>query len=173
MQVVCQRGSAALQIHWRKALGLLDGDAEEPSSKLLRYTITTIVFLALCAGGTAYLLRYHTEKKTIATFLNALASGDSQKAYRLWKPNPSYSYQDFSADWGPAGEYGPVKSYRIKRAHLPKNASGVVVDVELSRFSPFPSDDDFEKGRTNKEVSLWVERSNQSISFAPTLNLAP
>lgn len=154
-------------------MGLLDGDAEEPPSKLLRYVITGIVFVALCAGGTAYLLRYHTEKKTVVTFLDVLAAGDLPLAYRLWKPNPTYSYQDFLGDWGPTGEYGPVKSYRIERAHLPRNASGVVIDVELSRYSPFPPDSDFEKGRTNKEVSLWVERSNQSISFAPALSFGP
>ena len=154
-------------------MGLLDGDAEEPSHKLRRYIITGIVFVALLGGSVAYALRFHTEKKTVETFMDVLASGDLQQAYRVWKPNPGYSYEDFLADWGPTSEYGPVKSYRIEAAQLPKAASGVVVVVELSRHSPFPSDKDIEKSRTNKEVYLWVERSDQKLSFAPTLNLAP
>jgi hypothetical protein len=151
-------------------VGLLDGDAGKPPSKLPRYIVTGVAIVAVVSGGVAYLLRYHTEKATIATFLTTVSSGDFPKAYQIWKPNPSYAYQDFLSDWGPTGEYGPVKSYRIGRAYRPSDGSGVVVDVELSRYSPFPPDSDFEKGRTNKEVSLWVERSNQSISFAPALN---
>jgi hypothetical protein len=154
-------------------LGLLDGDAEEPSSKLRRYIITGIAFVALLGGGVAYLLRFHTEKKTVVTFMDVLASGDLQRAYHVWNPNPGYSFQDFLADWGPTGEYGPVKSYRLETAQLPKNGSGVVVVVELSRFSPFPSARDSDKSRNNKEVYLWVERSTQKLSFAPTLNLSP
>jgi hypothetical protein len=148
-------------------LGLLDGDAGKPPSKLPRYIITTIVFVGLVGGTIFYLLRYHTEKSTVGTFMNALTSGDFQQAYRIWRPNPSYSFEDFLGDWGPTGEYGPVKSYRVESATLPRNSSGVVVVVELSRYSPFPADDDFEKGRTNKEVNLQVERSNQAISYAP------
>ena len=154
-------------------MGLLDGDKQKPPSKVVRYIISGIVFVGLVTGAVAFLLRYHKERQTVATFMFALSSDDFQRAYTIWKPNPGYSYQDFLADWGPSGEYGPVKSFRIRRARLPKNASGVVVDMEMSRYSPFPPDSDFEKGRTNKEVSLWVERSNQSISFAPTLNLTP
>ena len=154
-------------------LGLLDGDAGKPPSKLLRYIITTAIFVALVGGAVGYVLRYHTEKRTVGMFMNALESGDFQQAYRIWKPNPTYSYQDFLGDWGPAGEYGPVKSYRVESAMLPRNSSGVVVMVELSKYSPFPSDNDFEKGRTNKEVSLQVERSNQAISYAPPRLAAP
>lgn len=154
-------------------MGLLDGDSQKPPSKLPRYIITAVVLVGLVGGTVAFLLRYHRERQTVATFLFALSADDFQKAYAIWKPNPGYSYQDFLADWGPSGEYGPVKSFRIERARLPRNASGVVVQVELSRYSPFPADSDFEKGRANKEVSLWVERSNQSISFAPTLSLSP
>jgi len=152
-------------------LGLLDGDAEEPSSKLRRYIITTVVFIGLCIAGTAYLLRYHAEKKTVATFMDTVASGDFQKPYRLWQPGASYAYEDFLSDWGPTGEFGPVKSWRLETAQHPKDGSGIVVVVELSRFAPFPSDQDFDKSRTNKEVRLWVERSNQAISFAPTIGL--
>ncbi len=145
---------------------MLDGDAEEPRSKLLRYGITVLVFVLLLSGVVAYLLRYHTEKGTVEHFLNTLAAGDLQQAYRLWKPNPSYSYEDFLRDWGPTGEFGPVKSYRLETAQRPRDGSGIVIVVEVSKFQPFPSEGDFEKDRQNKEVRLWVERKDQSISFA-------
>ena len=148
-------------------MALFDGGAEEPHSKVRRYVITVIVFIALVSAGVAYARRYLTEKASVAAFLDTLAKGDLQQAYRLWKPNASYSFQDFLSDWGPTGEFGPVKSYHIASAHMRKNASGVVITVELSRFAPFPSDQDFEKSRSTKEVRLWVERRDQAISFAP------
>jgi hypothetical protein len=69
------------------------------------------------------------------------------------------------ADWALDGYYGPIKSYRIESASLPPNGgSGVVVVVEVSPFQPFPENNNPQGGR-NKEIRLWVERSDQSLSF--------
>jgi hypothetical protein len=119
--------------------------------------LATILFLAL---------RFHAEKATVRQFLSQVAAGDFQSAYRTWKPASSYAFEDFMRDWGPIGEYGPVKSFELREAHRPANASGVVVSVALSPYSPFPGADD-PKSRDNKEVRLWVESSDQSLSYAP------
>jgi len=111
-------------------------------------------------------LRYHTEKATVHKFLSAVVAGDFQSAYRVWKPGSSYSFEDFMNDWGPKGEYGPVKSFELREAHQTRNASGVVVTVAVSPYSPFPDARDA-KSRDTQEIRLWVETSDQSMSYAP------
>ncbi len=89
------------------------------------------------------------------------------RAYQLWKPGPSYAMQDFLADWGPSGYYGPVKSYRIVKASSLREASGVIVTVHVSPFSPFPVAEDFEKSRRTRTVRVWVETKDKSFTFPP------
>jgi len=108
------------------------------------------------------------EKRTVERFMSAVVAGDSQEAYKIWRPNPSFTYQDFLAFWGPKGYYSPIKSFRIESAEVPpKGGSGVVVVVELSAYSPFPKPEESVKFGQNQEARLWVERSDQSLSFPP------
>jgi hypothetical protein len=93
--------------------------------------------------------------------------GNLDEAYRTWKPTETYSMKDFLEDWGPSGYYGPVKSYHIENTEQAKGGSEVIVVLELSPYDPFPSKDDFAKQSKTKEVRLWVEVKNQSITFAP------
>jgi hypothetical protein len=149
-------------------VGLFDTTSEHPQSKMLRYLITTLVFLALVAGGIWWMLRFHQEKVTARRFLNAVVSGQMEEAYKLWKPSATYGYQDFLEDWGPNGFYGPVRSYHYEDAErLPKSGSGVLIVVDVSPYSPFPDGNDGIKQSKTKEVRLIVEFSDQSIAFQP------
>ena len=59
------------------------------------------------------------------------------RAYQLWKPSPTYRMQDFVADWGPTGYYGPVKSYEIIKAKSPTGSTtSVEIRVAISPFQP-------------------------------------
>lgn len=146
---------------------ILDAPPERPHSHKLRYTLTGIAFAVLLALGCWYLLRFHTEVNTVRRFLSTLVAGQIENAYQLWQPKPSYSLKDFQEDWGPNGYYGPVRSYKIEKADHPGGGSGVIVIVELSPYTPFPSEDDILKQSKTKEARLWVEFSNQALSFAP------
>jgi hypothetical protein len=149
-------------------VGILDTGAEEPKSKALRYVVSGIALALLLAAGLWYLLRYTTEKHTVERFMNAVVAGDSQQAYQIWHAHPGFTYQDFISFWGPNGYYSPIKSYRMESAEVPpKGGSGVVVTVELSAYNPFPKPEDTIKFAQNREVQLWVERSDQSLSFPP------
>lgn len=148
-------------------MGLLDTTAEPPHPKFLRYLITTVVFIGLVIFGIWWLLRYHTEKQTVKHFLDTVVAGQTEQAYRIWKPKPSYDYKGFLDDWGPSGYYGPIRSYRIESAHQLPNASGVIVVFEVSPYQPFPEEQDATKQSKTKEVSIWVEFSDQSLSFPP------
>lgn len=148
-------------------MALLEPPAE-PShkSKHLTYTIAALVLIA--AVGLWYMFRFYPEKRVVQQFFDTLVAGDTAKAYQIWKPSPSYRMQDFLADWGPQGYYGPVKSYKIIRAHAPRGQSNsVVVDVAISPFSPMPDPSDAEKSRKTRVVSLWVNSDTKSLSFPP------
>jgi len=123
------------------------------------------VFIALGSAGLWWVLRYHTEKVTIHHFLSAVAAGDLQRAYQIWKPAPSYSFKDFQDDWGPNGYYGPVKSFNVKDTDHPSQCSCVDVIVQVSPYQPFPDKDDFVKQAKTKEFKIRVEYRDQSMSF--------
>jgi len=148
-------------------LGILDSSAEEPHSKLFRYILTTAVFTILVGLGVWYITRFHHEKHTVHIFLETLAEGKTEQAYRIWKPSPTYDYKDFLDDWGPDGFYGPVKSFQIREAEGAKGDTSVVVIAEISPYSPFPEDNDAVKRSRSKEIRIWVERKDQSLSFPP------
>ena len=148
-------------------MGLLDASDEEPKSKLRRWIVTGVIFLLLMGWGVWWLLRFHSEKKAVEQFLQAVIANDMQKANQIWKPSRSYTMKDFVEDWGPAGYYGPVKSFHIETAQQNNGASGVTVVVELSPYDPFPADNDKVKNSRTKEVRLWVESKDMSIGFAP------
>jgi len=146
-------------------LGLLDATPDRPPSKLKRRLIMAAVFIALGSAGLWWVLRYHTEKVTIHHFLSAVAAGDLQRAYQIWKPAPSYSFKDFQDDWGPNGYYGPVKSFNVKDTDHPSQCSCVDVIVQVSPYQPFPEKDDFVKQAKTKELKIRVEYGDQSMSF--------
>jgi len=150
-------------------VGLFQTEIGQPrTSKKARYAITlSVLALLVVVAVWFFFLRFATEKRTVAHFLAAVAGGDFGHAYQLWHAEPSYSYNDFLQDWGPKGYYGPVRSFRITKVDQPKDGSGVIVDVELSPFTPFPDENDVVKNRQTKEVRIWIERRDQSISFAP------
>jgi len=150
-------------------LALFEPTAKEtPDSKRLRYAVSAVALAILVAFGIWYFfLRFISEKHTIEHFMDAVVAQDYQRAFQIWKSHGSYTYQDFQADWSLNGYYGPIRSYRVESETLPPNGgSGVIVVVEVSPVQPFPQNSDPQSGR-NKEIRLWVERSDQSISFPP------
>lgn len=146
-------------------MGLFDGGGEEPNSKARRYVMTASFFALALAATLWYFLRFQTEKNTVDRFMQAVARSEMKTAYELWKPaDPkTYTFEEFLSDWGPAGYYGPVRSFRITAAaQMKRTASGVVVAVELCPETLFRNDP-----TRNKEVTIWVERRDQSLSFPP------
>jgi hypothetical protein len=112
--------------------------------------------------------RFYPEKRTVEHFFDALVAGDTSTAYQIWKPKPSYRMDDFLADWGPQGYFGPVKSYKIIGAASPHGLTNAVeVAVDISPFSPLPDASDAEKSRKTKTVGIWVVTEDKSMSFPP------
>ena len=125
--------------------------------------------LVLLAAVVLYLtFRFYPEQRAAQRFFDALVAGDTKTAYQLWKAGPSYRLQDFLADWGPNGYYGPVKSYKIIKISTPSGSSNsVVVEVAVSPFSPMPDATDAEKSRRTRVVTVWMNTEDKSFSFPP------
>lgn len=145
---------------------LLDPPPVKPEkSRAMAFTVAAVSVAMLVVLWLVF--RYYPEKKAADHFFAALAEGNTDLAYKLWKPAPSYSMKDFLADWGPEGYYGPVKSYEILKTCAPHSSNAVDVSVAVSPFSPMPQPGDEEKSRKTKVVSVWVVTSDKSLSFPP------
>jgi hypothetical protein len=147
-------------------ISLLEPAIEKPQKS--RVMVFTVVALALTLAVVLWFtFRYYPEKKAAAHFFDALVAGDTNKAYELWKPSETYRLSDFTADWGPSGYYGPVKSYKIMGAKAPRKSDSIEVDIAISPFSPMPEASDGEKSQKTRVVRLWILPSDKSISFPP------
>jgi len=128
---------------------------------------TTVALVAALGIIVWFMFRYYPEKKAAGEFFDALVAGDTDKAYALWKPTPSYRKDDFLADWGPTGYYGPVKSYKIMGAKAPNKSDSIAVNVAISPYAPMPDVADADKSRKTRVVTLWITPSDKSFSFPP------
>jgi hypothetical protein len=147
-------------------MSLLDPPPEKPH-KSHALAITLVAFVVALAVVLWFTFRYYPEKKVTQQFFDALVAGDTDKAYAIWKPTTSYKKGDFLADWGPAGYYGPVMSYKIMGAKTPRESDSIAINVAVSPYSPMPVAGDADKSRKTRVVTLWVSPSDKSFSFPP------
>ncbi|MGB6482281.1 MAG: hypothetical protein WBE86_02205 [Candidatus Acidiferrales bacterium] len=147
-------------------MSLLEASQPEPSKKPL-YIIVGVLVVFLIGIFIWWSVRFDTEEKTATAFFSAVAAGNMQQAYTLWKPSESYSFEDFQNAWGPSGYLGPVKSFEIESATAPRRSdSSVAVTALISPYQPFPKSDSAEGNKT-KTVVIWVNRTTHSLSFPP------
>ena len=140
----------------------------EPSHKRRHMTFVVGALVLIAAVVLWYSFRFYPEQRAAQRFFDALAAGNTSGAYQLWKPQPSYRAQDFMADWGPYGYYGPVKSYKILHLRTPHGSNNSVeVEVAVSPFSPMPDASDAEKSRRTRVVTVWLNSNDKSFSFPP------
>ena len=139
----------------------------EKTDKSRAMAFTTVALVAALGIILWFMFRYYPEKKAAGEFFDALVAGDTDKAYALWKPTPSYRKDDFLADWGPSGYYGPVKSYKIMGAKAPNKSDSIAVNVAISPYAPMPDVADADKSRKTRVVTLWITPSDKSFSFPP------
>src|ERR1700686_729143 len=140
----------------------------ETSSKTRHLKFVAVALVVLAAVVLYLTFRFYPEQRAVQRFFDALVAGDMKTAYQLWKPQPSYRMQDFMADWGPYGYYGPVKSYKILKISEPKGSrNSGAGEGAGSPFSPRPDPWDGEKGRGPRVVRVWMKAEDKSFSFPP------
>jgi hypothetical protein len=147
-------------------MSLLDPPAAKPEkSRAMAFTIAALTLVTVVVLW--FTFRYYPEKKAAERFFNAVVAGDMAQAYQLWKPGASYTMNDFLADWGPQGYYGPVTSYAIDRLRSPRGSTSVAVTARVSPYSPMPDASDAEKSRKTRVVEVWILPRDKSFSFPP------
>ena len=132
----------------------LTGDFKNPMQILRSRPLLVPVGLALAViTGCLLLYRFANfrEERAVRQFLDKLRVGDYQQAYQAWGPSSTYSYADFTSDWGERGYYGKVTSYKILDSQT--TGSGVIVYVEFDHLK--------------KPLAFWVDRKTRTLGFAP------
>ena len=122
-----------------------------PKTERLKKRLLVGIPLALILASYLYYeFKNYPEERAVSRFLSALEQHDYQHAYQLWQPSKYYNFEKFEQDWGPNGVEGAIRDFDITSSHA--RGSGVLVDVVLNG---------------QKEISLWVEKSDKSLSFPP------
>ena len=144
---------------------LLDAREYHPEKeRQRRVRIISAIVLVLVLALICWMNRFWPEKHVADNFFAALHKQDFETAYSIyfhdpeWKQHPQnhtqYPLNEFKRDWGPGGEWGVVKTYKIfGESNCPGGGSGVVVDVVVN-------------DRT-KHAQLYVDKSDKTISSPP------
>jgi hypothetical protein len=134
------------------------GAAEQQRARVLGIIKNTSIILGgvLVAGLIVYgIFKNYSEEQRTKTFLSLLAAQNYQTAYAMWgctdsHPCPDYSFSKFQEDWG------PKSGHNQSAAHISLSqscGSGVLIQLDYKS--------------AEEPVSLWVERTSKTISFAP------
>ena len=145
---------------------------EKRKRNLLITSIVVVVLGAIAIGSWAiempWQIWHWPSDHRVNNFFAAVQSGDLPKAYGLWNNDAnwqqhpdqykSYDFASFQKDWGPASDYGTIKSHKIVIAHRVGN--GVVMGINVNG------------GKT--PIFLRVDNKSKTIGFSPVeLYLGP
>jgi hypothetical protein len=144
---------------------LLDAREYHPEKERQKKArIISAIVLVVVLAGIVWFNRFWPEKHAADKFFSALLKQDFESAYGVyfhdpeWKQHPQnyarYPLNEFKRDWGPGGEWGIIKTYKMfGESNCPGGGSGVVVDVIVN-------------DRT-KHAQLYVDKSDKTISSPP------
>jgi hypothetical protein len=144
---------------------LLDAQEYDPEkSRKRRKQIISAIAILLIVLALGWWFRYWPEERIVGHLFDALQKQDYKTAYGIWMhdpqweqhpgEHPKYLFNDFYRDWGPGGEWGLIKTYKVYGAsNCPGGGSGVVVDVIVN-------------DRT-EHAQVWVEKSDHTLSYPP------
>lgn len=135
---------------------LLDAKPPKPPGGIRRYMpLWALILIILLVAAIGALLAFkfwnYREERAVARFLTTLEKGNFQKAYQLWQPAPSYSYQDFLRDWGLEGDYGKVRKFEILGSE--SRGQSVIVTVSINDVQP--------------PLNLVVNRKTLGLAYSP------
>jgi hypothetical protein len=145
---------------------LMDAKEYDPVRERRRkLRIGSAISLVLVLAFLVWMFRYYPEEHIVDQFFSALQHQQFEEAYGIWQHDPDwkqhpqkysqYPFSEFYQDWGPGGEWGPIKSYKIYASGTPKggSSSGVIVEVVVN-------------GRY-EHARVWVEKKSKTMTFSP------
>jgi len=135
---------------------------DEGRARRRRNYIIIAIIAALILAWVGYHLRDYPERRTVGKFLTALEHGDMNTAYALWLQDPdwkqhpqkysNYTISDFTQDWGPAGQWGIIKSSSVNCSYATGN--GVIVQATVNDRA--------------EHLYIWVDKKDNTLHFSPT-----
>lgn len=144
---------------------LLDARQYDPADdRKKKIRILGTVVLVLILGLIGWFNRLWPQKHIADEFFSALQKQDFDTAYGIyfadaaWKQHEQnhaqYPIGEFKQDWGPGGEWGVIKTYKIfGESNCPGGGSGVVVDVVVNDRA--------------QHAQVYVDKSDKTISTPP------
>jgi hypothetical protein len=144
---------------------LLDAKEYQPEKerrKRIRIVSAIVLILVFLVAG--WMNRFWPEKRVADRFFSALQKQDLETAYGIyyadpgWQQHPQnhsqYPFSEFKQDWGPGGQWGIVKGYKIYGAsNCPGGGTGVVIDLIVNDRA--------------QHAQLYVDKSDKTISTPP------
>lgn len=137
---------------------------DEAKARRRRIRIASTIIAIIAIAAVLWFNRYWPEERRVERFFAQLQTQNFEGAYATWMNDPNwkqhpetykrYSFHAFYLDWGPGGEWGPVKSYKVVAAQKPRpDASGVVIGVRVNE--------------RKKLCSVRVEFKDKTLGFSP------
>lgn len=135
------------------------GAAEQQRARVIAIIKASSIILAslLVVGLILYgVFKNYSEEQRAKTFLGLLDAHNYPAAYTMWgctdsHPCPDYPFAKFQEDWGPKSGHANETAAHVALSQ--SCGTGVLIRLDY-------------KG-SEQPVSLWVERDNGTISFAP------
>jgi hypothetical protein len=134
---------------------------DEGRARRRRNLIIIGIVAALVLAWVAYHVRNYPERHSVDKFFAALEHQNVEDAYGIWFRDPgwkqhpskysSYSYSEFNQDWGPASEWGAIKSYSIDCSY--SSGNGVIVQATVNNRA--------------QHAYVWVDKSDKTLHFSP------
>ncbi|MGC2170891.1 MAG: hypothetical protein WA623_05845 [Candidatus Sulfotelmatobacter sp.] len=144
---------------------LLDAKEYDPERERKRkIRIISAIVLVLVLAVIGWSNRFWREEHIADKFFSALQKQDFATAYGIYFADPAwkqhtqnhaqYPYNEFWQDWGPGGQWGLIKSFKIYGAsNCPGGGSGVVIDVIVNDRA--------------QHAQLYVDKTDRTISSPP------
>jgi hypothetical protein len=137
---------------------------DEAGARRRKVRIITVIGVVLVLGFLLYQFRFWPEERLVDKFFATLERKDYEAAYAIYRADPAwkqhapqhadYPFNDFYRDWGPGGEWGLIKSYKIYASgECPKGGSGVVVEVIVNNRA--------------EHEQLYVQKAEKTFSPSP------
>jgi len=137
-------------------------DAARARRRKIKIGVVIVVILALAVA--AWMFRNWPEERVVTHFFAALQRQDYESAYAIyfndptWRQHeqkyPQYTFAEFYRDWGPGGEWGLIKSFRIYGSANTKGfGGGVIVEMVVNERA--------------EHARMFVQRSDKTITVYP------
>ena len=138
-------------------------DAAKARRRNIRIIASVVIVIVLAT--LAWMYRNWPEEHSVDKSFAALEHQNYEAAYGIYFNDPGwlqhrqkysqYTYADFYRDWGPGGEWGLIKSYRIYGSANTKGfgRGGVVVEVVINERS--------------EHARMFVQKSDKTLTVYP------